>query len=179
MRNYLLFGISLLLFVACSGNKDQVEGAEVKSLDVMKTELKNFEDSLKLKKGIASDSVAVVYAEKCLRIAEVYPKSEEAPACIDKAHVVLASVGLHRRSVIIADSLVTKYPQYKNKLMVLESLASSYDIFIQPRDKNQVKKYYELMLSEFPDMPKEQKEQIEKRLKFVDLSFEEYIMQQN
>lgn len=172
----LLFGLSLLS--GCGDKEKTANESDVKSLDVMKSELKNFEDSLKLNKGIANDSVAVVYAEKCLQIAEVYPKSEEAPACIDKAHVILASVGLHRRSVIIADSLVTKYPQYKNKLMVLESLASSYDIFIQPRDKDQVKKYYSMMLSEFPDMPKEQKELIEKRLKYIDLSFDDYIQLQ-
>lgn len=173
-----VFGIvGFLLVASCSGESTK-EGEKI-SLKSMQTKLKQFEDSLQVKRGVNDQDLAVRYAEKCLAIAEAYPKDETAPKYIDKAHVIFASVGLHQRSVIIADSLVRKYPAYKNKLMVLESLASSYDLFIHPRQKDQVKKYYQMMLTEFPDMPKEQKETIERRLKYIDLTFEEYISMQN
>jgi hypothetical protein len=69
-----------------------------------------------------------------------------------------------------------KYPEYENRPMVLESLATAYDIYLQPRKKDKVEKYYQLLLKENPNLPKEKKEDIEFRLENINLSFEELIM---
>ena len=171
---------------ACSSNAENPEkstGSNIADLPGAVQEVKSFEDSLK--KSSASGSLeysqetAVIYAEKCLSVSHRFPKSKEAPKFMDKAHIIFASAGLHQRSVIIADSLIMRYPLYKNRAMVLESLAGAYDVFIIPRQKEKVKMYYELLLKENPKMNAEQRKQIEERLKYVDLTFDEYVSKAN
>lgn len=162
---------------ACTGKEHVSETGGKSDLAVMKENLKKFEDSLQINtKGASNALVAAKYADKCIEIAHAYPNAEEAPKYLDKAHIILSSVGLHQRSVMVADELVRRYPRYKNRPMVLESLASSYDVFIVPRKKEKVKYYYELLLKEDKDLPEDQRKQIEKRLKYIDLPFEEVIL---
>jgi hypothetical protein len=59
--------------------------------------------------------------------------------------------------------------------MVLESLATAYDIFLRPRNKEKVKMYYEMLLKEGKDLPAEQRKNITYRLNNIDLTFEELI----
>lgn len=186
MKKFLVIAIGLSL-AACSSNTEKGEettpAATSNNLPSAVQNLKQFEDSLKKSSASGSleynEETAVVYAEKCLAIAHRFPKSKEAPACMDKAHIIFASANLHQRSVIIADSLIRKYPAYKNRAMVLESLAGAYDVFIIPRQKDKVKEYYELLLKENPKMDAAQRNQIEKRLKYVDLTFDEYVSKAN
>ena len=184
MRNVaviLFIGAGLLLGACSSESKTDVPVENGKpTLEQLTADLKSYEDSLKKDDAVwMKQEVAVEYADKCLEIANSFPKSDVAPKLMDKAHIILSSVGLYQRSVMIAETLVRKYPTYKNRQMVLESLASSYDIFIQPRKKEMVKQYYEMLLRDYPKMPEEQKKQIENRLKHVDLSFEDYISTQH
>jgi hypothetical protein len=183
-----LFAVAVgFTFAACSSNTEKTseESTETKSagLSGAVQEVKQFEDSLK--KSSASGTLefnaetAVIYAEKCLDVSHRFPKSKEAPKFMDKAHIIFASAGLHQRSVIIADSLIMMYPLYKNRPMVLESLAGAYDVFVIPRRKEKVKMYYELLLKENPNMDAEQRKQIEDRLKHVDLTFDEYVSKSN
>ncbi|AEA42961.1 hypothetical protein [Fluviicola taffensis] len=188
MKNIGLVGF-LGFLVACSSGSTDEKTKEVssqvseKGLEESVKAVKAFEDSLKAasKTGTLefSPETAVVYAEKCLAITHRFPKSDEAPRYMDKAHIIFASAGLNQRSVMIADSLIMRYSTYKNRAMVLESLAGSYDVFVKPRQKDKVKLYYELLLKENPKMDPAQRKQIEKRLKYVDLTFEEFISKAN
>ncbi len=171
---------------ACSSNtekKTQTSEAAVQDLPAAIQDLKKFEDSLKKSSASGmleySQETAVIYAEKCLSITHRFPKSKEAPKFMDKAHIIFASANLHQRSVITGDSLILMYPMYKNRPMVLESLAGAYDVFVLPRQKDKVKKYYEMLLKENTKMTAEQRKQIEDRLKHVDLTFDEYVSKSN
>lgn len=172
------------LATSCSDSKSDesnraVEQQKEVGIEEMKSDLKRFEDSLKVaakkSNGAFDKKTAVIYAEKCLAIKHRFPKSKEAPKMMDKAHIIFSSVGLHQRAVVVGDSLILMYPMYENRPMVLESLASTYDVFIQPRRKEKVKLYYEMLLKEKPNMSEEERALIEKRLKFIDLPFEDYI----
>lgn len=185
MRKLLLIA-ALFSLAACSSEGKQEKTADAAGKDDLPSaikEVKAFEDSLKTRSQSGEleydQQTAVAYAEKCLSIYHRFPKSEEAPKYLDKAHVIFASANLHQRSVVVADSLIMLYPTYKNRPMVLESLAGAYDVFVIPRQKDKVKKYYELLLQENPKMDPEQRKQIEKRLKYVDLTFDEYISKAN
>lgn len=173
-----------LLIAACSSNPEKTAEKTTDTTDKgdlasAVKEVRAFEDSLK-RSGMQYDQqTAVVYAEKCLSVTHRFPKSEEAPKFMDKAHIIFASASLHQRSVIIADSLIAMYPAYKNRAMVLESLAGAYDVFVVPRQKEKVKKYYEMLLKENPNMKAEQRKQIEDRLKYIDLTFDEYVSKAN
>lgn len=173
-----------LLIAACSSDPEKAvektTGKTDKSdLAAAVQEVRVFEDSLKRSGMQYSQQTAVMYAEKCLSVTHRFPKSKEAPKFMDKAHIIFASAGLHQRSVIIADSLIAMYPVYKNRAMVLESLAGAYDVFVVPRQKEKVKKYYEMLLKENPNMKAEQRKQIEDRLKYIDLTFDEYVSKAN
>lgn len=167
----------VVMAVACtrSGKKEQEPVTEAALIE----SVKQFEDSLKAHAiDPTLSTIPVKYADKCLLVYRSFPKSEEAPKYLDKAHVILSSAGLHGLAVHYADTLINKYPSYKNRPMVLESLASAYDMFIVPRKKELVEKYYKMLLKENPNLPKEQRENIQYRLDNIDLTFDELIAKQ-
>jgi tetratricopeptide (TPR) repeat protein len=163
----------MLLLAACSGEKSGPSKEELIE------DVSHFEDSLKKlpANNAGGSALSVAYADKCLLVYRNFPQSEEAPEYLDKAHVILSGAGLHRVAVQYADTLIQKYPNYKNRPMVLQSLASAYDIFIVPRRKDMVKRYYKQLLKENPDLPKEEKQMVQNRLDHIDLTFEEMITQ--
>jgi hypothetical protein len=162
----------LVLLTACSGGAAK----ETVTKEALLQEVTVFEDSLKRNLIPAgSREVTIDYAEKCLAVYRNFPKSKEAPKYLDKAHVILSSNGLHGLAVLYADTLINKYPAYKNRPMVLQSLASAYDLFIIPRKKELVVKYYKMLLKENPNLPKEERENVQFRLDNIDKTFEELI----
>jgi len=72
------------------------------------------------------------------------------------------------------DTLLLNFPNYKNRDFILESMASTYDVLIEPRDTSKVRYYYSLLLK-VKNLPKEKREGIENRLKHLDLDFFAYI----
>jgi hypothetical protein len=72
------------------------------------------------------------------------------------------------------DTLLSKFPTYKNRDFLLESMASSYDVIIEPRDTAKVRKYYNLLLKE-SNLSPENRQDIGIRLKHLELDFFEYI----
>lgn len=174
-KQLLILAAIASLAAGCSSSGKEAK-EKMRTKEVMVEQLKQFEDSLKNNRlDQSSTLVAERYAEKCLGIYRMFPKSKEAPEYLDKAHVILSGIGLHRTAVLYADTLIEKYPGYKNRPMVLQSIASAYDLFIVPRRKELVEKYYRLLLKENPGMPAEERETIEFRLKHIDLTFEEMI----
>lgn len=170
----LVIGIIGLMvtLVACSGGEEK----ETITKESLVKEISLFEDSLKRNLIPSGNRTTTIdYAEKCLAVYRNYPKSKEAPKYLDKAHVILSSNGLHGLAVLYADTLINKYPNYKNRPMVLQSLASAYDLFIIPRKKELVFKYYNMLLKENPNLPKEERETVQFRLDNIDKSFEELI----
>jgi hypothetical protein len=161
-----------------AGCKDRVPVTR----DDFAQEVTDFEDSLKANavdvNQLTDQDLGIKYAEKCLDFYHHFPKDKSAPNYLDKAHVIFASIGLHQRSVMLADTLIQNYPLYKNRSMVLESLASAYDVFIIPRRKDKVKRYYEMLLKESKTLTNEQRKDIEFRLQNIDLTFEELIQKQ-
>jgi hypothetical protein len=172
MRKLLVLAVVSTMLIACGPKKLETKEDYIAAVV-------EFEDSLKANavdvNQLTDQAIGVSYAEKCLAVYRQFPKTKEAPRYLDKAHVIFASLGMHQRSVLLADTLIRNYPLYKNRPMVLESLATAYDIFLRPRNKEKVKMYYEMLLKEGTNLPAEQRENITFRLKNIDLSFEELI----
>jgi hypothetical protein len=82
-----------------------------------------------------------------------------------------------REARAYGDTLLERFRDYKNRLLVIESLGSSYDINA-PRDTAMVRKYYNLLLKE-PKIPTQKKKDIKARLARLDLTFEDYILNGN
>lgn len=176
MKHTVILSATLLL--AACGQKGSAEKQAVTKEGLI-AEVKALEDSLKSTSydamATTGSKVSINYADRCLAVYRNFPKSEEAPAYLDKAHIILSSASLHGSAVMFADTLIRKYPRYRNRPMVLQSLASSYDLFIVPRKKDKVKYYYELLLKENKGLSEEEKENIRFRLEHVDLTFDQLV----
>lgn len=106
-----------------------------------------------------------------------YPKDTLSADCLFKIHMIYEQLRAPLEARAYADTLLERFPKYKNRSLLLESLASSYDIN-SPRDTTKVRYYFNLLLQE-PQISKQQKLDINKRLANIALTFEQYITQKN
>jgi outer membrane protein assembly factor BamD (BamD/ComL family) len=105
---------------------------------------------------------------------KAFPKDTFSADCLFKIHMIYEHLRAPREARAYGDTLLERFPDYKNRLLVIESLGSSYDINA-PRDTAMVRKYYTLLL-ESPKIPTQKKKDIKARLAKLDLTFEEYIL---
>lgn len=118
------------------------------------------------------------YIDELIGFYTEFPRNEKAAECLDKVHMVYSGSGNFDLASKWADTLLENYPKYANRALVLESQATTYDAIVEPRDSVKVRKYYSQLLKEFPNLDKEKREDIEKRLRFNSLTFDQYIMLQ-
>ncbi|MCO5260308.1 MAG: hypothetical protein M9916_09210 [Crocinitomicaceae bacterium] len=174
MKHLVVFlGLSLLV-LSCGGNKNEL--AFDKRIEAYEDSIEQWGGGLGSKEEI--NGFAERYISLLLETYEEEPKNPKNPQYLDRVHMWYATIGKPVESIKWATILLDKYPKYENREMVLESVAAIYDGDITPRDSNKVRQYYLQLLKEFPTMDKEKKEGIEQRLKYNQLSFEEYLMKQ-
>ena len=111
---------------------------------------------------------------RLLAYSKAFPKDTFSADCLFKTHMIYEHLRAPREARAYGDTLLERFPDYKNRLLVIESLGSSYDINA-PRDTAMVRKYYTLLL-ESPKIPTQKKKDIKARLAKLDLTFEEYIL---
>jgi hypothetical protein len=174
MKRTICYAILSLTLVACGGKKNEAS---------VHTQIDQYEDSIRQWGGGAGDPERVNgFADRYIGILlEAYKedsKNAKTPEYLDRVHMWYVVKGDTKNAVKWAETVLKNYPKYENREMLLESVASIYDGEITPRDSVKVREYYTQLLNEFPKMDKEKKEGIEQRLKFNNLSFEEYLMKQ-
>ncbi len=163
-----------LVVMACSANSEKgilksIDDTENELRDLSKSQNMNVEEYKKTEES---------YIQKLISFYRTYPESEKAPECLDKVHMVYSGTGNFELASKWADTLLNKYPNYANRAIVLESQASTYDAMITPRDSVKVRKYYTMLLKEFPNLDKDKRDGIVKRLEYNKLTFDEYIIVQ-
>jgi hypothetical protein len=181
LKNFITLLVLVNGITGCSsdGKKD----ASMQTSQVTETQeflaFQKYEDSLGIIKNTkysVSKKDANSYANRCQELAQKYPNNKNAPFLLDKAHMIFSNLGSHRSSVMVAELLVKRYASYKNRPVVIESIASTYDVFLKPREKSKVKEYYSFLLSEYPNIDSLKRLEIEDRLKNIDLTIEEMIL---
>ena len=174
MKGVLYGGIVfVLLLTGCSNSEAQVD---------LREEISHMEDSITKQSAEGTLSGNVLHYELITLLdeyANTYPDDQYAPEYLDKIHMVYSALGEYKKSAAYGDKILKNYPGYINRAMILESQALAYDLYIQPRDKDQVKYYYEKLLEENHDLPEEKVNNIKDRLKNIDLTVEQMIMQNN
>ncbi len=174
MRLFIGFICLTFALYSCSGGASSAYD-EIKKMEADITEL-----SENLQPGeIVPEEKTNLLEELLKSFYQMYPENEHAPECLDKLHMMYSGRMDYETSARYADTLLDKYPNYVNRAMILESQASTYDIYLQPRDTSKVRYYYEMLLSEYPELPKDKREGIESRLENLHLSIEQIIMQNN
>lgn len=101
-----------------------------------------------------------------------FPKDKYAADCLFKTHIKYSDLQAYELSVAYGDTILQLFPKFENKDFLLESIASTYDVLIEPRDEEKVRFYYETLLKE--DLKPVKRKDIENRLAHIDLDFFEY-----
>jgi len=172
MKNYLFIS-ALVILASCGGSMNTEEGI-LENINELETSLSEMSAGASLDASSYKKSQEE-YITSLILLYQKFPKSEKAPLSLDKVHMVYAGIGDYQNSTKWADTLLNKYPKYINRAMVLESQANSYDALIQPRDSAKVRTYYTMLLNEFPGLDQEKRTDIERRLQFNKLNFNQYI----
>jgi len=190
MMKYL-FGIIVVaaLVVSCGGEEEsdaKKDGkfytTEIPEADVLRVGIKQLEDSIM--KIDNSDSklknlVQQACIEKLKLLYQAYPEDKDAALSLHKVSMMYSAMGVPRLSAQYGDSLIEKYPDYKDGWLVLQSNAYYYDNEVEPRDKEKVRYYHETLLKNYPNLDSVTREQSKSRLETIDLTFDELIKQQN
>lgn len=181
MKIKSLIYVGLLALAIYSCGSDDSEAGDRPSKEQLLSNIKVMEDSLKGLQANLNKTKQIpnlTHFELINRLLEYYHNYPEDPysaECLDKVHMKYSGLGIHIRAAQYADTLLQKYPDYPNRAMVLESQGSTYDVFIEPRDKKKVKYYYQMLLDENPNLDKEKRAGIEDRLKHINMTFDQYI----
>lgn len=172
MKQLVVFAAIVLLISACGGKKNELSYDQ---------RIAQYEDSIEQwGGGLGSQEEINGFAERYINLLlETYNEESSNPnnaTYLDRVHMWYASIGKPNESVKWGETLLKKFPNYSNRAMVIESMAAMYDGDITPRDSNKVRSYYTQLLTEFPKLNPEKRKDIEKRLKYNNLSLEEYIV---
>ncbi|MEY4805174.1 MAG: hypothetical protein RL331_1698 [Bacteroidota bacterium] len=176
MKSIILLSTLSFFFLFSCG-----ESAEHKSKkENLREGITAYEDSLaKLQKDPqkAAKITSLAQIELINRLktyTKAFPKDTFSADCLFKIHMIYEQLRAPREARAYGDTLLERFPDYKNRLLVIESLGSSYDINA-PRDTAMVRKYYNLLLQE-PKITTQKKKDIKARLAKLELTFEDYIL---
>ena len=183
MKKYVIicFLASVWLTVSCSSDNSKVDNKPSKT--ELKARIKEMEDSLvKLQNNLSTikkipNLTHLELINRLLDFYHNYPKDAYAPICLEKVHMKYTGLNIQERAVAYGDTLLKEYPNYENKALILESMGSTYDVFILPRDTTKIRKYYGELL-QMKSVPVSKKEEIKFRLDHLDLTFDQLIEMQ-
>lgn len=165
--------ISLLLY-SCGNNPKVDEN----SREALKNKITEMEDSIsalqKESSKLIPNLTSIELINRLTAYYTAFPKDDYAADCLFKLHMKFSELNAEEKALEYGDTLLLNFPNYKNKDFILESMASTYDVLIEPRDTSKVRYYYSLLLK-VKNLPKEKREGIENRLKHLDLDFFAYI----
>lgn len=172
MKRLFVVLILIISITSCGGNKRKEAIHE--RIDAYEDSIRQWGGGLGNKEEI--NTFADSYIATLLEAYEEQPDNAKTPVYLDRVHMWYTVKGEYANSIKWATQLLETYPTYENREMVLESVASMYDLHITPRDSTKVRACYEQLLKEFPRMDVTKKKSIVDRLKYNQLSFEEYII---
>ena len=158
-----------------SGNSDKKTELRSRIKDLEDSIMTVSKDPMKAAKIPSLTNIELI--NRLLDYYHAFPEDTFASECLFKVHMKYSDLEAYDLSVAYGDTLLQLFPNYANRDYVLESMASSYDVLIQPRNADKVKYYYELLLKEKIDPVK--RKDLEQRLKYVNLTFEEYFLMVN
>ncbi len=187
----LIVGVLLIGVAACGDDSNDSEGennfykTEVPEERVLLQGVKELNDSLAraeadtdpLKKHIPN-MVRLALIEKHLLLYRSFPKSKNAPYSLHEVQIQYGMINAHNLAVKYGDTLLQEYPDYPNRMIVIEDQIINYDSYLKPWDKEKVKYYYDLLVKENTDLPEDKMKDIEFRLANMDKTLEEIMMEQ-
>ena len=180
MRTIVCFVSLMLLSMMYSCKDSNATASEAKPLtkESLRASIQEMEDSLsnssnsKLS-GAAFNLSQLELINRLTAYYRNYPDDPYSADCLFKVQMVYSGLNAHRKSIAYGDTLLKKFPSYKNKYLVIESNIAALDVFLEPRDTAMIRTYYTMLLSDHV-YPKTKKAEINRRLKFLYLSIFDY-----
>jgi hypothetical protein len=175
MRKITVLSCCICLFLFSCGNNPKVDE---NSREALKTKISEMEDSISALQKKSSEPIpnltSIELINRLTAYYSAFPKDDYAADCLFKLHMKFSELNAHEKALAYGDTLLQVFPNYKNRDFILESMASTYDVLIEPRDTSKIRYYYSLLLKE-KNLPKEKRDGILNRLKYIDLDFFSYI----
>jgi hypothetical protein len=167
----------IVVFTACTDKKYSEEVA-LENITILEDSLKNLQTtSLDLLPN--ENRIKEKLVDTLLAFNKTFPKDEHVSSNLLKIHMIYSGMGSHRLAAKYGEEIIEKYPKDKNRFILLESIGSAYDFSILPRDTAKVGYYYRLLLKEDKKMDKAKRLGYIDRLKYLNLTLEEYIAMKN
>lgn len=172
--------IALLCLNACSNNDsansaDQIKGASM-SNEGLKNAIKQMEDSIVTMQKTNKNIPSLAQIELINRLKlfyQAFPTDKYAADCLFKIHIKYSDLNSQKNAMAYGDTLLKNFPNYSNRDFLLESMGSSYDVVIEPRDTSKVRYYYTMLLKEGA-ISAAKREDLKLRLKYIKLDFFKY-----
>ena len=174
-----IFGI-LLTFAACNNQEVKSDIKEEVTIEGLKSSIKEMDDSLMvlMEEAVKSPNYQmnrVAYHEAINRNKDFYynfPKDPYAETALSKIAALYLQLNVESESAKWRDTLLTQFPNTKDKMGVLELQMNYYDFNEHNPEKI---KFYANQLLAIENLSDEKREQYEFRLKHIDKTFEELI----
>jgi len=171
--SFLSLGIFLAACTSSDNSNSKNHEALIKSISAMEDSIMSLQrDPAQANKIPSLTNIELI--NRLLAFYHAYPKEDYAATCLMKVHIKYSDLNAHEKALAYGDTLLTSFPKFKNRDFIIESMASTYDLLITPRDTAQVRKYYNLLLKE-PTLSKEKKADVLARLKHIEMTLFEYI----
>jgi hypothetical protein len=175
MKKYLIIvaicSVSVLI-PSCGGPSKSDKKTE------LKTRIKEMEDSITaiqkdpIKAAKMPSLTNIELINRLLAYYQAFPTDSFSADCLFKVHMKYSDLQAYEQSIAYGDTLLQLFPKYKNKDFVLESIAGTYDVLIEPRNEQKIVFYYQLLLKE--NLKASKRKEIEERIAHIDMDFFEY-----
>ncbi len=180
LKKTLYFSLITVL-ISCGQKSTENKKEKIPTPEEIKKDISAIDDSLayyyqQMKENKIQDihpNIFLTAIDKNLLLYRLYPKSPEAPFCLDKVQQLYTQQKQYYLALNYSDTLLEKYPKYKGNALVLLNAGSIADGILN--DKKLVEKYYKQLLNNHPSIDQETKEMVEFRLKHIDLTFDQMI----
>lgn len=180
MRTIVCFVSLMLLSLMYSCKDSNATASETKPLtkESLRASIKEMEDSLSNSSnstlsGAAYNLSQLELINRLTAYYRNYPDDPYSADCLFKVQMVYSGLNAHRQSIAYGDSLLMKFPSYKNKYLVIESNIAALDVFLEPRDTSEIHRYYNMLLNDNA-YPSAKKTEIRRRLTYLELSIFDY-----
>ncbi len=178
IMNYIMLSMFLVIISsACSSQPTQEEPSEsefderieIQQLDSIRAELQKAIPNVPVdlyRKAIAMH----------LQFAEHNKDDAFAPVALDYAQGYAEQIQDLRSSIMYINRILNEYPDYKGKQMLMFNKATHHDFL---RDTLEARLAYEEYLKTFPNISKDEKEEIKEMIKMIPYTLEERIKMQS
>lgn len=177
-NSLVVLAVILLGVYSCKNSTSNTESTTPVSRESLKASIQAMEDSVTTLSTQKTTGAMLSLSQQELinRLTAYYRNYPEDPYsadCLFKVQMVYSGLNAHRKSIAYGDTLLKKFPSYKNKHLSIESNIAALDVFLEPRDTAEIHRYYNMLLSD-NEYPQSKKGEIKRRLKYLELTIFEY-----